>query len=198
MLSKRSAALAAVAWMIAVAVLGLLFACVRQAPDQPLQVDFQRSITSGGFVREYWVHLPPTYTQSSNLHPLILCLHGSGGSGEGMKHYSGMDSAADEYDAIVVYPTAYGGNWAEGIEARPDGMGVDDVAFVRDLLSLLREELHLDSTRIYAVGFSQGASFAHRLVVDLPGIFQAYATVSASISHAVAQRYQTPAPVPFS
>ena len=59
----------------------------------------------------------------------------------------------------------------EEIETPP----ADDVGFVDDMLADIEAGLSVDSHRIYASGFSNGAGFAARLAVDRSETFAAVA-----------------------
>jgi len=164
----------------------------RPAPDAA----GQQTIVSGGVERTYTLHVPPETEAASDPRPLVFVFHGAGGSGPEMQRSSGIDAVADEVGVIAVYPDAAGENWSEGIGSRPERLGVDDVGFVRDLLAELESACTIDPNRVYAIGFSQGGFFAHRLAIDLPERIVAYATVAASMSRVIADRYETPAPTP--
>jgi len=96
----------------------------------------------------------------------------------------------------MVYPDAADVNWAEGNGGRADRLGIDDVGFVEDLVAMLNESYTIDLKRIYAIGFSQGGFFTHRLGIDLHGIIAACATVASSMSLMISQRYYTPSEIP--
>lgn len=58
---------------------------------------------------------------------------------------------------------------------------LDDVEFVRQILSDLKRTFTLDTQRIYAAGFSNGAMMAYRLGCDMSGIFAAIAAVQGPL-----------------
>lgn len=49
------------------------------------------------------VHLPPWY-DGQRLLPLVIALHGSGGTGSSMASTTGFDALADKYGFIAAYP----------------------------------------------------------------------------------------------
>jgi polyhydroxybutyrate depolymerase len=60
-----------------------------------------------GLDRKYNVHLPTGYDQDT-AHPLVLSIHGYGGSAEGNEDYTTeMSPHADDNGYIAVYPEAY-------------------------------------------------------------------------------------------
>ncbi len=58
----------------------------------------------------------------------------------------------------------------------------DDVGFIAGLLDELEAMLCLDLNRVYAIGMSNGAMFAHRLGCDLSGHFAAIAPVGGTLA----------------
>jgi polyhydroxybutyrate depolymerase len=90
---------------------------------------------------------------------------------------------------MVAYPDAAVGNWAEGCDCnRADRLAINDTGFVRTLIDTLRRRFPVDSTRIYAVGFSEGGLFVHRLGCELSERIAGVASVSAPISAPLAER----------
>lgn len=89
--------------------------------------------------------------------PLIVALHGSGGSGAFMERYSALSRLADRVGAGVVYPDAAGPRWR--IAA---GESVADVEFLDALLDRLLSGGCFDGRRVSAVGVSNGAGMAAR------------------------------------
>jgi polyhydroxybutyrate depolymerase len=69
-----------------------------------------------------------------------------------------------------------------------DVVGVQDVRFVRDLIDELDERLGIDRARIYATGFSAGASFTMRLACDEADRFAAVGIVASTMRDSVARR----------
>ena len=66
--------------------------------------------------------------------------------------------------------------------ARVDHPLQDDVAFVREMLTLLSTQYVTDAKRIYASGFSNGASMTSRLSVDLPDRFAALHAAAGALN----------------
>jgi polyhydroxybutyrate depolymerase len=139
-------------------------------------------LDSGGLTRSYVIHTPPGY-EAGRAVPLVLVFHGSPGSGESMRQFSELDGLGDDTGWLVAYPDATA-DWAEGCNgcARADRDGVDDVQFVSDLIDTLAVRFAVDTDRVYALGYSQGGLFAHRLACDLTHRIAATAAVSAPMS----------------
>ena len=63
----------------------------------------QQSFDYDGETRGYQLFVPPGYNGSVRL-PLLLVLHGRGGTGERMRQLTGFDMRAAEHHFFVVYP----------------------------------------------------------------------------------------------
>src|SRR5439155_10630340 len=83
--------------------------------------------------------------------PLLVLLHGAGGSGEGILRRLG--AAADEAGVAVLAPDSRGSSW-DGIRG---GFGAD-VTFVDRALERVFEDVSVDPARIAVGGFSDGAT----------------------------------------
>ncbi len=139
----------------------------RQAPASGNR-DF--TLRAGGLERHYSVHVPKGYDGKKPL-PVVVMLHGGGGRGQGAARETGWDAKADEAGFLAVFPDAvpsdplkpakFGGNpqlWNDGSGRFEAGQnGVDDVGFLRVMLSELSATFTVDSRRIYFTGFSNGA-----------------------------------------
>lgn len=127
----------------------------------PSGVSEQR-LTSGGVERRYLVYLPATYDGHAAL-PLVLELHGSGGTPEGQLGASQLSAVADAERFAIVAPEAVGGRW----NVPPDPAKVDDVRFASDLLDAMERQVCVDRQRVYATGFSGGGRMSSQLACDL-------------------------------
>lgn len=110
-------------------------------------------------------------------------LHGTYGNARGMCYETGFNQIAEEAGMITIYPDGVKRSWADGRGITPaDVIGVDDVAFMDQVVRICINEYALDVRRIFTVGFSSGGFLAQRLAVEFPGRFAAMAVVSALLS----------------
>ncbi|AKT38131.1 poly(3-hydroxybutyrate) depolymerase [Chondromyces crocatus] len=134
--------------------------------------------------RSFRVHVPPGYIADRPT-PVILMLHGGGGSGEQFQTRSSrMDLIADREGFVTVYPDGTGmlATWNGGLCCgRAVQDGVDDVAFMSALLDHLEGELCIDRRRVFATGMSNGAIMSHRLACELSERIAAIAPVAGTI-----------------
>ncbi|MEZ0612220.1 PHB depolymerase family esterase [Fibrella sp. WM1] len=145
----------------------------------------QDTLQHAGQVRLYRLHLPPTYDQRSRPIPLLIALHGGGGSGQQFENQSGLSEKADREGFAVVYPDGQVNpgvlklrTWNAGhcCGQRATTQQTDDVGFIRALISKLTRTYRLDPRRVYATGHSNGAMLCYRLACELPDKIAAIAT----------------------
>lgn len=114
------------------------------------------TFTVDGVSREYLLIIPKSLGPEPI--PLVIALHGTGDTPESMSEYSGLDRLASEKRFLLVYPRAVRRMWNV---IGPDlGASHPDVRFVDALIERLSSQYLIDPRRIYAVGMSNGASFA--------------------------------------
>jgi poly(3-hydroxybutyrate) depolymerase len=94
-------------------------------------------------------------------HPVVILLHGNGGTG------TGTIGALNPHlnNAIRVAPNGYLTSW--NVDA--ENSKAPDVAFIRDLISLLKTYDNVDAGRISIFGNSNGAAMTNRLIIELDG-----------------------------
>jgi polyhydroxybutyrate depolymerase len=106
--------------------------------------------------------VPPGYTGLARL-PLVLDLHGSGGTSAGQARTSGFEAVAGKGGFVVATLQADGGRWNVPIT---DGRA-DDVAYVSDVIDHVAAQVCTDLARVYATGFSGGARMSSLLACRL-------------------------------
>jgi polyhydroxybutyrate depolymerase len=133
----------------------------------------------GGVERRIHVFIPPSYDFDGEPVPLLMALHGAGGTGAGLSSFSGFNQLADEQGFIVVYPDGYNGAWND---ARPSArtLPIDDVRFLSLTIDFLVDQLRIDTDRVYAAGYSMGGMMAFRLGCQLPDKIAGVASVAST------------------
>jgi polyhydroxybutyrate depolymerase len=132
-----------------------------------------QQLTSGQRPRMYRLFVPPGYDGHQRL-PLVLDLHGSGGSSAGEASNSGFESIASSERFIVATLDAVDRRWNVPVEASR----ADDVAYVSDVIDHVSSGVCVDETRVYATGFSGGARMTSLLGCKLGSRLAAIAPVS--------------------
>lgn len=164
------------------ALTGLTLACQAPAPANASgQGMHEHTIKSGGLSRSYRVYRPAS-AGGDTKRPLVVALHGGLGTGEIMAEQSRFDAIADREGFLVAYPDGVSRAWNAGrCCGKPQEKGVDDVAFIREMVAQIARDYPVDSGRVYGTGFSNGAMLTHRIACEAPGLFRAIAPVSGGI-----------------
>jgi poly(3-hydroxybutyrate) depolymerase len=127
---------------------------------------YGKSLKSSGRDRVYAVHLPPDYDANAP-YPMVLGFHGSSSIGFFFEADTRMSESQHSAGKIMVYPDGVGGAWAG---ANYSAVSVEeDLQFVSDLLTDLRNDYCVDDTRIYATGMSIGGGFVNTIACSSLG-----------------------------
>lgn len=102
--------------------------------------------------RDGLMHVPPSI-QSVHLAPLMILLHGAGGSAAQVLPI--VRQCADSHSVLVVAPDSRGPTW-DVIQ----GQYGPDVTFIDNVLEQSFRSYAVDRERIAIAGFSDGASYA--------------------------------------
>jgi len=139
------------------------------------------TIISSGVKRDYLLYVPKSYNRAKPV-PLVITLHTSMSWDSSAMAISQWNSVADENGFIVVYPdgTGFGPkSWEMTGSETPSRM--PDVIFISELIDKLEASYHIDKTRIYANGMSNGAGMAFVLSCTLSDRIAAVGMVSAGL-----------------
>jgi polyhydroxybutyrate depolymerase len=165
--------------IILVALALMTIACARWA--RPMSGTVERQLVVGGVKRTYLLHASGPAKPGR---ALVLMLHGRGGTAAAMEQRTRgtFDKLADRDGAVVVYPQALGepASWSAWIEGT-SALRPDDVGFLSALIDSLVAEMGVDRKRVFAAGFSAGASMVYRLACDRPELVAAVAPISGTI-----------------
>lgn len=150
------------------------------------------TLSHGDLNRRYFLHVPENLPQYA---PLVIVMHGYTGSANNIMNYSGMNQVADENGFVVAYPqgTRDSSNnrfFNVGYDFHGD-VEVDDVGFIKELISSLRQTYSLSETDVFATGMSNGADMSYLLACEASDVFKAIAPVAGMILQSI---YDTCAP----
>lgn len=122
--------------------------------------------------RPVLVHLPAGFNPAKPA-PLVLLMHGSGGTAAGMLASSKLEATADKHGFIVVslqgvIPARAGFVWnIPGVPSitgeMPAAAAQDDVAWIMGVVDQLAGAGCVDKTRVYATGLSGGGRMSSLL-----------------------------------
>src|SRR6185312_8624511 len=132
-----------------------------------------QQLMSGQRQRGYRLFVPPGYDGHQRL-PLVLDLHGSGGSSAGQARNSGFETVSASERFIVATLDAVDARWNVPVQAGRN----DDVKYVSDVIDHVARQVCTDEARVYATGFSGGARMTSLLGCKLGSRLAAIAPVS--------------------
>ncbi len=124
-----------------------------------------QTIPIGGGTRSALLHLPRSFDPARPA-PLVILLHGSGGTGAAMLRDSNLATASDQHGFVIAAPDAgipHDKGFVWNIPGVPTVAGTipgpdapDDVAFIGALIDQLASAGCIDPSRVYATGLSGG------------------------------------------
>jgi polyhydroxybutyrate depolymerase len=123
-----------------------------------------QKLTSGNRERTYRLFVPRSYDGRTPL-PLVLDMHGSGGTAERQAGTSRFEALAESegFAVATLQAGAEGNRWNVPVTGdRPD-----DVRYVSDVIDHVAARVCTDRTRVYATGFSGGARMSSLLACRL-------------------------------
>ncbi len=135
--------------------------------------------------------------------PLVIFLHGAGGSASQAARQTGLAALSERAGFIAVFPEGLSGppgSSAQGGQGNGQGTGqdnggiqtwnawnccgyardqrVDDVGYLAALIARLKADYPVDPRRIHLAGFSNGAMLASRFALERPGVIASIASVA--------------------
>ncbi|MBT1704426.1 alpha/beta hydrolase family esterase [Chryseosolibacter indicus] len=163
----------------------------------------EQSIKVQGIVRTFLINLPGDYYDNDADRALVIGLHGAGGSGLQFEKDYELQTKVNGAGAIAVFPD--GVNSTGPLKLRFWNAGnccdysmeqnIDDVGFIRTLLTHLTDTYRIDESRIFVAGMSNGGMFAYRLACEMSERFAAIAVVSGTLMVSEPCDATTPVPV---
>ncbi|MBL7701659.1 MAG: hypothetical protein JNM14_05385 [Ferruginibacter sp.] len=135
-----------------------------------------------GDEREYYVHVPKSYTGDVSV-PVVFMLHGTGGDGEKFYNISGWKEMGEDEGFITVFPSSWRyciidndgvsniTKWNTPPDAEfifcPGQKPRNDIKFLNTVITEVSSKYKVNSKRIYLAGFSNGGQMAAKCVIDL-------------------------------
>ncbi|WP_436531533.1 cellulose binding domain-containing protein [Actinoplanes sp. HUAS TT8] len=138
-----------------------------------------RSIRSGSQNRSYILRVPDGYDRNRP-YKLMFAFHwlngtandvATGGSAGSTWAYYGQQRLSDN-GAILVAPQGIDNGWAN--------TGGRDLTLVDDLTALIEGDLCVDTSQVFALGWSYGGAMSYAVACARPAVFRAVAVLSGA------------------
>lgn len=123
------------------------------------------------------VHRPANLSYSQKV-PLLIGLHGLGGSPLSLERGTLFDQLADQHGFVVAY-------LGSDNQAHPWSPHGDDLQYVSSMITQLTKSQNIDPNRVYVTGFSAGAAFTYIVGCKLSSQVAGIAPVSAVMNTVV-------------
>jgi polyhydroxybutyrate depolymerase len=125
-------------------------------------------ISAGGMNRTYILRVPDNY-DANRPYRLILSYHPLGGTAQQISsgNFYGLWSMSNG-STIFAAPQGIGNGWSDSGRSRT--MGGQDIALTKAIVDELTSKLCIDTSRIFAEGFSMGGSMSYAIACALPDV----------------------------
>jgi len=148
-----------------------------------------------GVDRNYLLYKPRSY-KVAKTSAAVIVLHGGGESARYMINETGWIEKADNEGFLVIFPEGtypdaaklpgFKENqktWRDGAERfyHHEQQGINDIAFIDAIITELIRNRKVSPERVFVTGFSNGASMALRLGVELSARIKAIAPVAGGL-----------------
>ena len=153
---------------------------------QPGQLNYYNFSRPEG-VREFYLYVPTGYT-AEQAWPFTFYFHGyTADYRQGITNNMTTDAEAAGY--LIAFgqgtptstgPTVLGWNGGECCLFNESTI-VDDVEFTRVALSMVQSAANVDSTRLYAIGWSNGAFLVERILCETGSLFAGIAADAGAV-----------------
>ena len=124
----------------------------------------EQPLALSGDGRDGLLYIPASYEPSKPA-PLVLMLHGAGGSARGALRP--FRELADDAGLVLLAPESRGGTW----DAIRSGYGLD-IMFIDRALASVFDRVAIDPQRLTIEGFSDGATYAIGVGLTNGDLFQ--------------------------
>ena len=163
--------------------------CKSNLDQQEHILETRKGLISQSFVyqnqvREYLLYIPESYNENTSM-PVMLNFHGFGGTAERHLRIADMRLLSESKGFILIYPqgSLLGGypHWNPSPIEEGNKSSTDDLGFIDRLLTTLPEKFNIDSSRIYACGYSNGGFLSYSLACNLTNQIAAIGSVAGTM-----------------
>jgi polyhydroxybutyrate depolymerase len=148
------------------------------SPVAAATVATMHTIPVGGLQRTYEV-IQPQKPAATKL-PVFVFLHGIDADITTEEDRDGLLPLVTDSQAILVYPAGYEESWNDGACCtEANAHGVDDLAFLADVVHEAATIPGADPARVYVVGYSDGGKMAYHLICQEPRLVTGAVIIAA-------------------
>jgi len=166
----------------------LFFGCDKSNEPEPEPTNNSiqniQSLDHNGVKREYILYIPSSYNATSEV-PLLFNFHGFGGDMSKYMNNADMRSLSEIENFILVYPQGTllqgSSHWNPSLPHPDNKSDADDLGFIEALINELLSEYMIDSERIYACGYSNGAMMSYGLAFHKSDLIAAVGSISGAM-----------------
>jgi polyhydroxybutyrate depolymerase len=127
--------------------------------------------------------------------PILIALHGGLGNGSRAAQQTGLAKYVESLGMLAIFPDAGGKQWNDGRETTNNGL--DDVAFLRAVITTAAQNWGGDPSRVFVVGASNGGMMAQRMACDAADVVTAVGAVVANMPEHLAASCRPSRPIPI-
>lgn len=176
------------------------------------QARFDMTMIVDSVQREFIVSRPSGPVPPGG-YPVVFMFHGTSGDGERFYNISGWKEKGETEKFLSVFPSSLRycfidsgrqvqttkWNSSEAQEKACPGQYLkDDVHFIRRIIDTLVQTIPIDRSRLYASGFSNGATFTSKLAVEMSDVFAAVAAAAGGLGSSDSAAPKRYLPIAFS
>lgn len=171
--------------VLGVAAAGFYFLYAPATPEPELAATVTtETIAVDGMDRTYTAVVPANVEPGA---PLFVALHGNNMDAAGMREATGyqLDALAVEHGFVVVYGQGYENSWHDCRNSTPYTArleNIDDVTYLETVVADVVAEFELDASRVFGLGYSNGAHMLYRMAAESAGTFAGIEVNAANYS----------------
>lgn len=178
----------------------LLFAFLLAPPGAQAGIE-RHSLRVGGHERLYLLYVPDGIARFKGPRPLVVVLHGGGGTAAEVRRQVGerFEALARRDGFLVLYPQAIGRMWDTGegeVSARLTPRR-DDLGYLKAVIARVAAGHAVDPARVFATGISRGGHASYLLGCEAPGLIRAIAPVAMTLPQGLRNACASGAPLPI-
>jgi polyhydroxybutyrate depolymerase len=129
------------------------------------------------------LYAPSTYDGHTPL-PLVILLHGYGGTGAGQEDYMGFRALAESRGFLYCSPDSLADQWGNQYWNATDGCcdfgatEVDDAGYLRALITEIEDRFAVDRKRVSLAGHSNGGFMSYRMACESADLIAGIASLA--------------------